>query len=512
MAEKHDDIDLSSDDEGGVQLLSSSAFSSKPATQAEVQNNLRHNVAVGDNDMGDIQAARRVILDGIDPVILRERRLEKRQAVSQQPKDGPLAFVEPTTPSGKAYFQDTLNLAMPGMDLWQLPVQVPRRPDRKIFALIDDSMQTYVYHKSCTLIRDNWRCEAADALPDMLREATPYSLALLLQLRMLASHTKKNRSYAQTLLTTQWQMRLGALGKTPGPGAREFQTTHITSGANLQNLQHCEPMIQENVVGLTLEDISSALSIARMNKQRSKKNDAAYQAKRAAKIADRRERKELARQTAEREKEARSVENDAPALSQALWKEAQRLKGYERQKKAKEGKESSGHMRLDEVRMQRMVEQSRGVSGNTAHPDVVSAYQPVSGDIEQTLDLDSMSYGKLSKQDSKKFNQIAHAMDRHFQFTEKKKSRRPSKRDRMLRALTQSGGRDQGNQATLPSEKYDFSTMPTLHARVGDVKEQEMANAMRAMELVQMGQKPLPWGPETTSYDVSADDNKWFRR
>lgn len=135
--------------------------------------------------------------------------------------------------------------------LWRFPSPTPREIQEHQRHVIGRN-----FHKACDLIMRHWQVEPAEALPEEMRATTPYSQALLLALRRLASNTKGNREAAQEVLLSVWQDRLNSpsgLSKDE-TGTGLFQTE---AAAFIVNPQGCETHIIESVHGLTLEDVFS---------------------------------------------------------------------------------------------------------------------------------------------------------------------------------------------------------------------------------------------------------------
>lgn len=114
------------------------------------------------------------------------------------------------------------------------------------------------YHRNCHLISRHWHCQPGDIIPPSLRESTPYSLALLITLRHVASHTKLDLPKAQSMLLQSWQERIGRL-KARVEGAPTF----FASSTAERVYAPCESTIIEHTLGLTLDDAVGALKSSR---------------------------------------------------------------------------------------------------------------------------------------------------------------------------------------------------------------------------------------------------------
>ncbi|KAK4551859.1 hypothetical protein LTR86_010855 [Recurvomyces mirabilis] len=168
------------------------------------------------------------------------------------------------------FLQSSAAVTLPGAELWCLPLQDGVSGDLAWEILgfeVAGSQSTYRY--VCDFIERNWHCSAAHALPQIFRKSTPYSLALLLQLRMLASSTEGDLLVAHTMLHDQWARRLRLAGLEPRNGAIVLQST-IVSGHAVRNRgksDYCEQIIQENVYGVTLEDVAMTYTAAKAERR-----------------------------------------------------------------------------------------------------------------------------------------------------------------------------------------------------------------------------------------------------
>ena len=155
------------------------------------------------------------------------------------------------------YHQTPISELQDTSDLWRLPV-TPLYTNRSALRRTGiNNNVALLYHNSCRLIWNHWRCEPTVCIPDDLRKQTPYSLAMLSQLRVLASHTKQNFAMAQSLLMEAWRARFHTL-TLPG----EHTSLHIVETV-VTDFRPCEHTIQENGLGLMLGDVEQALGVLR---------------------------------------------------------------------------------------------------------------------------------------------------------------------------------------------------------------------------------------------------------
>ncbi|TKA33150.1 hypothetical protein B0A50_00703 [Salinomyces thailandicus] len=188
------------------------------------------------------------------------------------------------------FCQDPNIFTVPGAQLWQLPEDRSEEA-RRLIAELGDTAQAHIYSKSCRLILKNWGCDPRDALPESLKASTPYSLILLLQLRMLSSYSKKDRQGAHAVLEEQHRARLNALGYSTEVHAVEPVTAHGHNGSNVRGLVFCELSIQENTYGITLEDVAKAVSRVKQLSKEAKAKDPKEIAKKLLRIENRKEKR-----------------------------------------------------------------------------------------------------------------------------------------------------------------------------------------------------------------------------
>ncbi|KAK3710476.1 hypothetical protein LTR37_010319 [Vermiconidia calcicola] len=181
--------------------------------------------------------------------------------------------------------QDTTNL-------WTLPVA---RKSVKTTQKDGAHRTAVIYHKSCHLIIRHWQCDPEECIPDSLRKQTPYSLALLLSLRRLASHTKKEFEIAQSLILETWRKRMDSMSQSRDHTGLSMVETDLTSTKFKANevYNFLEPKVQENIFGLMLVDVEwaskhpSVKCLARERRQRTKpmKQERKWERKQERKLA-----------------------------------------------------------------------------------------------------------------------------------------------------------------------------------------------------------------------------------
>ena len=146
--------------------------------------------------------------------------------------------------------------------LWQFP-----NPDSGDAELHKMHPIGKMFHKNYDLIKKHWAVDPQQVVPDEMRAQTPYSQALFLALRRLASSTKKDYQVAQEALLSVWRDRVGtpsglAFDKS---GMQFFQTQvgpHFAKTGNAID-NNLETVIQETNYGLTLQDALTAGTLGR---------------------------------------------------------------------------------------------------------------------------------------------------------------------------------------------------------------------------------------------------------
>lgn len=475
------------------------------------------------------------------------------------------------------YFQNPAIFAVPGAQLWRLPVEPVNENS--------SGPAGNVYQKSCRLIHQNWRCEPAEGLPDLLHDSTPYSLVLLLQLRMLSSYSKKNRLHAHSILVEQWRARTSRLNIQPDIHGRSIYDSEVTTGANKRCLTQCEQHISENQFGLTLEDVAIAIEEAKGHR-RQMKIDLAMKPQRTPRpLADYptpQSDEHFGRQplTTETLKQIEMSDNPYPhpPASQVVadyplhqpherfgpinnrkleriemirrkeekYPHSRKIKLSKQEKrmliahKAQE-KETRQKMCSGETpvrRSQRLARLQAAPTGlyrridDVSHPGLPGDMDGLTGASDPSVEpilhysgqggsqrsvVAGTSYENVSPADLHEYRMMQQMMSSNLRIEEARArvGKRRAKREKTLQRLADTGVRKASELSNLPSERMDFSTLPSLNARLGTVEEGEMADALKGLglELAEIGQQPLPSAlPEATSYNISADDTKWFRR
>jgi hypothetical protein len=151
------------------------------------------------------------------------------------------------------YLQHPIEFLNETGDLWQQPR--PNSRNRK--AARGNNVHFKVpalYNQCCRLISKHWQCDFERYIPEELRKQTPYSLALLTQLRKLASKTKRNHTLAHATLLKVWHDRISEFQNPNPEWPYQFVETHSRID------QECESSIQEHIYGLMIADVQIALS------------------------------------------------------------------------------------------------------------------------------------------------------------------------------------------------------------------------------------------------------------
>jgi hypothetical protein len=164
------------------------------------------------------------------------------------------------------YHQPDLAQLQDTNSFWQLPVPIPASLSANDLKHLNKKSPQYIYFKSCHLIRKQWNCEVDQAIPDALHRSTPYSLALLSQLRRLVGQTFNDLDRAQRLMMQAWTERLNSKGLPTDPS----QLLVVQSSCDIIQYAEkycCEENFQENEYGLKLVDVVSAVETAKKASQ-----------------------------------------------------------------------------------------------------------------------------------------------------------------------------------------------------------------------------------------------------
>jgi hypothetical protein len=177
--------------------------------------------------------------------------------------------LEPSPPvSPKSYLQSRSSLHDNVACAWRLPVEPYKGSDNKhLRQAYANHPYAVKYHWNCLVVRRHWHCEADQAVPADLRETTPYSMLMLMKLRQLASHSKKNIELARSLMMEAWRERVLQYEVPPPWPVQIVKTMGAVPNPNGIDKRYCEIEIEENVFGLMLADVAKAIEAALHHKQ-----------------------------------------------------------------------------------------------------------------------------------------------------------------------------------------------------------------------------------------------------
>ena len=113
----------------------------------------------------------------------------------------------------------------------------------------------YQYHRNCQMIAKHWSCQPINCVPGDLKIRTPYSLAMLTQMRRLANSTKQNYNYAVSLLMKAWVERVKHF---EAPSEHIQESEFVETSISIKN-KACERVIYENVYGLMICDVENTI-------------------------------------------------------------------------------------------------------------------------------------------------------------------------------------------------------------------------------------------------------------
>lgn len=191
--------------------------------------------------------------------------------VALDTEDGPArpdSRISSNTPEMEAlYHQHPITETENTLSLWQLP----GAPFYVHFAQLGEKYGIthpipFAYHKSCWLIRHHWQCEPAECIPAECRAQTPYSMAMLSNMRRLACHTKQDLTLAHSLLLQSWRERNGYF-----EASREHSYINLVETEVSQDFPNCERKIQQNGFGLMISDIAQAFRTLRFMRNQARK-------------------------------------------------------------------------------------------------------------------------------------------------------------------------------------------------------------------------------------------------
>lgn len=167
--------------------------------------------------------------------------------------------------------------------LWRLPAT------RKQASAYKSHGIAKFYEMAYRLIFKYWHVDAAEAVPEEMRKFTPYSMALFVALRRLASHSQQQPKFARDMLVAVWQSRLRSMSLDPLCSTLEI--TYRKVGLKTPGSEFMESHIQETNLGLTLDDVAMARSKEETSARRAPEEHQIQQTKRERKAERKASRK-----------------------------------------------------------------------------------------------------------------------------------------------------------------------------------------------------------------------------
>lgn len=377
----------------------------------------------------------------------------------------------------KYHQANNLSESDPSSCKWKLPVPFMDYPMKQIKKSSDHPIEK-IYKRHVRLINKHWNSSPEHLIPDAARDRTPYSLAMLNALRTLASKTKRRPDLAQSLLEEAWRTRTAALLNSANQIIKLAWTRPDRSG-----LGRCsEEWIQENMLGLMTADVEEA---GRNLKRKTKKGELKTPRRIAQKKA------KLAR--------------EAGGLSRSLI--AERVTANRRAAKLAAGMNQykdelidvqydfTGSGTSNDHNTMAVPPNSPTAMFHTsnAHASPTALRQLNSRHNEQMATEDDGDEGvvyKPTKRMLKQDKQMSNLLNKiDFELNGPIGKRKHKKK---LRERLQHGGwsREGGGEVAMPSERFDFNSLPSLRG---------LALGTDADELAKMGQLPLP---EQTPYTL----------
>lgn len=407
----------------------------------------------------------------------------------------------PGTPEmQRIYQQDPMPLVQRANvdDLWQFPSPHPQSVQLHMTHPIGK-----LFYKTCDLIKRHWRMEPRDIVPLEMRSHTPYSQALLLSLRRLASHTKGDYKAGQQALLTVWRDRVNepsglAFDKT---GIQYFQTLVKNY---LVNAGACETVVQETYYGLTLQDVQTAIKVGnRIVKALSRTaakptgtlrggDRAAWRAERQAQKSERKAREKASR-NADLEKRQKDF---APFGASSKVAKRQEQKQTSKMRQKVNGEKGYKLLRFLQGEGEEDTPVNISDDGETdpKPTDATAAppNSPVPSNQQNENNMDRiMSDGSGKKKErhrkSKATDNYASGLDRHNDqhlsqmfnrvgMDDQRKFKR-KKTERLMAGAT-------ARQGSLPSDRVKLAEIPSLFAQQGPRLEVDALEKLSKVELV----------------------------
>ncbi|KAI7164672.1 hypothetical protein KC343_g6445 [Hortaea werneckii] len=413
------------------------------------------------------------------------------------------------------FYQDLKIAEDSDAPLWQLPTDRHIQNGRSVATIIH-SPEGKLFVKTCQLFGRNWECESQDALPDEAKTLTPYSLALLVKLGKLSRWTKKERIYGHEVLVSEWKARLQAYGYPSEPSGRNMVKVEVTGGPRAE-IDFCESFIEENDQGVTLADVQNAIGALKKRKcERKQLNTQPLKGleSEAARKAELRERKKLRRQRKSR-RNRHEKQDESIKLARLLAKAEEQTAFIlnNRRESQVRGDHPTYGMTLPIRNHQMSLGQHNAEAAPAVPPSVAksaqstatgnsfgdantsedrnrSAQQQILADkaVRRTRDRprDSPSanqveyhrearpasaedeqYSKLSQSERNAFNQVTWMLDARLNMDHKTRTL-SRKKTKKLEAMVRSGGRKEGEAATLPSERFGVASLRTPTAGLSE--------------------------------------------
>ena len=366
--------------------------------------------------------------------------------------------------------------------LWRLPME-PGPLSRQTM-----SQSQLVYHKCFELLRTNWHCSPGELIPVSLGNDTFYSLAMLLQIRMLSSHAKGVMDQVHASLVDQHRQRVSEML----PGSPVLTKVF---GGNPASLAFCEAEIVENSLGLTLEDVSVvALQIHGTKRGRRGGRlvvdySGVERGPPAGRLTKKQRQKAAHQQTTKDENEEEHAAVSCEMLDPGTQTRATMPSYHTDQPHTRLPQdtvdETSAAIQItsaERLRNLLKVNATKRCSGSVQ-------YRPVGDDAgaspKASADLDSDEYSKISKQEKRDFIRLSHDINKHLGIksldaTGKTRTRRRKPLREARLGVRQFSGSGLG---TLPSERTSLNSLSSLHSRIGGDKEREIMESFQSLGL-----------------------------
>ena len=379
------------------------------------------------------------------------------------------------------YFQPPIASLDVTKPLWQLPVTHVDMGPRELKESVFSHPIPYQYQRNCQMIAKHWGCQTIDCVPGDLKIRTPYSLAMLTQMRRLANSTKQDYNSAVKLLLKQWVERV----KDFEPPSEQIQESEFVETNLSIRKKACEKTIYENVYGLMICDVDKTIQKLEAQRRAEVRAKLMQKVARNAAIATERAHKNARKAAFAAEYGPDGMQESArqAAVAAVQAEKAKIVTKRRREDKqtTRKFREEQKRARLEAVYHHPEIEHG-GVSIAPPNSPVAISHQfaPLAHQHSTRAQPNGPlmeGLPELSPLDKENYKNMANLMDKMGMEYSK-----PS-RKRRLDSLAAGGLSRLAAYGPLPSERLDLSNISPLPAP---------ETAIDYEELARLGQQPLP--------------------